>query len=340
VAPRSTTAWLRLPAPFVTKTDGKSLTASGSKRALLLRVPLIGACLVMLAGAGRAPDEWPVSGRDQAGTYHSPLKDINASNVSHLGFAWEYQTGTHRGLEATPLMLNGVLYTSGNFGVVYALDAATGAERWVYDPGVDGQAGRYGCCDAVNRGVAASQGRIYVAALDGFLHSIDAATGKRVWKVDTLPARGSKTPYTITGTPVIAGGLVIIGAGGGDFHGVRGYVAAFDAHSGQLRWRFYTVPRNPALGAQDQPHLVDAIKTWDPHHRWETGGGGPVWDGISYDPVLRRTTSRKTDVSAATIFTPLRSSRCTKRGNSPGITRLCPATCGTSTARKKWSWPT
>ena len=237
--------------------------------------------------ADRDPGQWPTAGRDDSGTYHSPLRDINTSNVSTLGFAWEYKLGTHRGLEATPVVVDGVLYTSGNFGKVYALDAATGSERWVYDPGVDGQYGRYSCCDAVNRGVAVSKGRVYVAALDGYLHAIDAVTGKRVWKVDTLPARGSKAPYTVTGSPVIAGNLLLIGAGGGDFRGTRGYVAAFDVQTGRFQWRFYTVPRNPALGAQDQPHLVDAVKTWDARHRWEEGGGGPVWDGISYDAHLK-----------------------------------------------------
>jgi quinohemoprotein ethanol dehydrogenase len=243
---------------------------------------LVGRVATAHAGT-QDPGQWPMAGRDEAGTYHSPLSDINISNVSKLGFAWEYRLGTHRGLQATPVMLDGVLYTSGNFGAVYALDAATGRELWKYDPGVDGQYGRYACCDAVNRGVAVSKGRVYVAALDGFLHAIDAATGKRVWKVDTLPVRSSKAPYTVTGAPVIAGNLILIGAGGGDFRGMRGYVAAFDVETGKLQWRFYTVPRNPALGPQDQPHLVNAVKTWGERHRWEDGGGGPVWDGISYD---------------------------------------------------------
>jgi quinohemoprotein ethanol dehydrogenase len=261
--------------------------ASKSKTSSPARFSFIVVCLVFLAGAARDPDQWPAAGRDSAGTYHSPLQDINTSNASKLGFAWEYKLGTHRGLEATPVVIDGVLYTSGNFGVVYALDAATGTERWVYDPGVDGQAGRYACCDAVNRGVAVWKDRVYVASLDGYLHAIDSSTGKRVWKVDTLPARGPKTPYTITGAPVVAGNLVVIGAGGGDFRGVRGYVAAFDIRTGILQWRFYTVPKDPALGAQDQPHLVEAIKTWDPRHRWEAGGGGPAWDGISYDPAQK-----------------------------------------------------
>jgi quinohemoprotein ethanol dehydrogenase len=258
-----------------------------SKTSMLVRLSFIGMCVTTLAGADRDPGPWATTGGDPSGSYHSPLADIDTANVSRLGFAWEYKLGTRRGLEATPVVVDDVLYTSGNFGVVYALDAATGTQRWVYDPGVDGQAGRYACCDAVNRGVAVWRGRVYVAALDGYLHAIDASTGKRVWKVDTLPAHGPKAPYTITGAPVVAGNLVIIGAGGGDFHGVRGYAAAFDIQTGKLQWRFYTVPRDPALGAQDQPHLVDAVKTWDPQHRWESGGGGPVWDGISYDPALK-----------------------------------------------------
>ena len=243
--------------------------------------------LAHAAPPANAADEWRMAGRDDAGTYHSPLTDINSGNAGRLGFGWEYSLGTHRGLEATPLMIDGTLYVTGNFGVVHAIDAATGAKRWVYDVGVDGQYGRYVCCDAVNRGVAAADGRIYVVALDGYLHAIDALTGKRIWKVDTFPARGPKAPYTSTGAPVIAGNLLLIGAGGGDFHGVRGYVAAFDLKTGQLKWRFYVVPRDPKLGVQDQPHLVAAAPTWDPHHRWETGGGGTIWDGISYDPELK-----------------------------------------------------
>jgi len=240
-----------------------------------------------LAQAASEPDQWFTTGRDTSGSYYSPLADIDAGNVTRLGFAWQYSLGTRRGLEATPVVIDGTLYASGNFGRVYAVDAATGKERWTYDPGVDGQWGRYACCDAVNRGVAVWKGRVYVGALDGYLHAIDAATGERVWKVDTLPARGPKTPYTLSSAPVIAGDLVIVGSAGADFAGARGYVAAYDAATGAFRWRFYTVPRDPAQGAQDQPHLTAAVKTWDPRHRWDAGGGGTVWDGISYDPDLK-----------------------------------------------------
>lgn len=240
-----------------------------------------------LAAAAAEPGEWFTPGRDGQGSYHSPLADINAGNVSRLGFAWEYRLGTRRGLEATPVVVDGVMYFPGNFGRVYAVDAATGAEKWVYDPGVDGQWGRYACCDAVNRGVAVWQGRVYVGALDGYLHAIDAATGQRIYKVDTLPERSPKHPYTLSGAVVIAGSNIIVGSSGADFAGVRGYVSAYDAQTGAFRWRFYTVPRDPREGPQDQPHLAQALATWDPRHRWEAGSGATVWDGISYDPELK-----------------------------------------------------
>jgi quinohemoprotein ethanol dehydrogenase len=232
------------------------------------------------------PNEWLSAGRDAAGTYYSPLKDINAANVSKLGFAWDYALGTHRGLEATPLVIDGVMYASGNFGRVYALDAATGKELWKYDPNSDGHWARYACCDAVNRGLVAFAGRLYVGALDGWLHAIDARSGRLLWKVDSLLGRDERRPYTLSAAPLLAGDLIIVGNGGGDFAGARGYVSAFDATTGALRWRFFTVPRNPADGPQDQPHLAAALKTWDPHHPWEAGSGGTVWDGMAYDPVL------------------------------------------------------
>lgn len=245
-----------------------------------------GAAGLRAADGTQADDDWRSNGRDADGTYHSPLADINRSSVSRLGFAWDYRLGSSRGLEATPLVVGGVMYAVGNFGRVYSVDAATGKERWSYDPGVDGQWGRYACCDAVNRGLAMSEGTLYVGALDGYLHAIDARDGRRKWKVDTLIGRARRVPYTITGAPLIAGERVVIGNSGGDFKGVRGYVSAYDLKSGALQWRFFTVPRDPKRGPQDQPHLVRAVKTWDPRHRWEYGGGGTVWDGLSYDADL------------------------------------------------------
>src|SRR6202453_1454138 len=254
--------------------------------------------------AAADPDQWFTPGRDAAGTYYSPLEDIDAGNVGKLGFAWDYRLGTSRGQESTPLVIDGVMYATSNFGRVYALDAATGKEIWTYDPHIDGRWARYACCDAVNRGLAAFEGPpaqrtssaatlngppsllLYVGAIDGWLHAIDARTGRLVWKADTLVGRDERKPYTITGAPQLAGNLVVIGNGGGDFAGARGYVSAYDQKSGSLRWRFYTVPRDPAEGPQDQAHREAAVKTWDPKHPWEAGSGGTAWDGMAYDPAL------------------------------------------------------
>ncbi len=241
-----------------------------------------------LANAAREPDQWFTPGRDAAGTYYSPLDGINAQNVARLGFAWDYRLGTKRGLEGTAVVVDGVMYAPGNWGRVYALDAASGKELWTYDPGVDGQWGRYLCCDVVNRGLAVWKGRVYVASTDGYLHAIDAKSGQRVWRADTLPARGPHDfHYAVTGAPVLAGDFIAIGNGGADFKGARGFVSAFDLNTGAFKWRFYIVPRDPKLGPQDQPHLEAAAKTWPAKYDWSNGGGGSAWDGLVYDPELR-----------------------------------------------------
>ena len=133
-----------------------------------------------LAAAASEPGEWFTPGGDAAGGYYSRLTQINVQNVAKLGFAWQLPLHTSRGLEATPVVVDGVMYTSGNWGRVYALDATTGRELWVYDPEVDAQWGRNACCDVVNRGVAVWRGKVYVASTDGYLHAVDAATGRRV----------------------------------------------------------------------------------------------------------------------------------------------------------------
>ena len=238
-------------------------------------------------GAAKEPEQWFTPGRDAGGSFYSPLDAVNVTTVERLGYAWDYRVGTTRGLEATPVVVDGVLYTSGNWGRVYAVDAATGRELWTYDPGVPGQYGRYACCDVVNRGVAVRGGRVYVASLDGYLHAIDARTGRRVWRVDTFPGRGEGDfHYFVTGAPLVAGDEIVIGSGGSDFKGARGSVSAYDLGTGAFRWRFYTVPRDPRQGPQDQSHLEAAIKTWDRHYNWDFGGGGSVWDGMAYDPAL------------------------------------------------------
>lgn len=225
--------------------------------------------------------EWLSHGRDYAEQRFSPLKSINRENVDELGLAWSYETGTHRGMESTPLVIDGVLYATGTWSVVYALDAASGEELWSYDPKVPRAKGRDACCDVVNRGLAAWKDRLYLGTLDGRLVAIDRTNGKPVWETMTVDP---DQPYTITGAPRVIDGKVIIGNGGAEF-GVRGYFGAYDADTGRRLWRFYTVPSSPD-GPHEHKELETAAATWARDSMWETGLGGTVWDSMAYDPEL------------------------------------------------------
>ncbi|QVM83576.1 PQQ-dependent dehydrogenase, methanol/ethanol family [Novosphingobium decolorationis] len=225
-------------------------------------------------------DDWTTPKGGANAAHFSRLIDINPGNVGRLGLAWSYDLGSSRVQEATPVVLDGVMYTSGNLGRTYALNAATGEELWTFEPEVDMQANRGACCDQGNRGVAVANGKVMVAALDGWLYALDAKTGKVAWKADTITdhSRG----YTITGAPEVAGNLVLIGNAGAEYD-ARGYVTAYDVATGEQAWRFYTVPHDPAQGPQENPELEEAVKTWSPESRWDIGGGGTVWDAINYD---------------------------------------------------------
>ncbi len=242
---------------------------------------VVTAAAVVTSSLAQAPaNDWPMHGRTEGETRFSPLSRINADTVKTLGLAWSFATDTTRGLEATPIVTNGVLYASGSWSVVFAIDARTGRLRWKWDPEVPRAAGAKACCDVVNRGVAVHQGRVYVGTLDGRLASLDAESGKVVWQTVTVDQTQS---YTITGAPRIVKNKVIIGNGGGEY-GVRGYVSAYDADTGKLAWRFYTVPGDPAKGFES-PVMARAAKTWTGEW-WKLGGGGTVWDSLTYDPEL------------------------------------------------------
>ncbi|MDB5916593.1 MAG: hypothetical protein JWR40_827 [Massilia sp.] len=239
---------------------------------------------VMAADA--EPHQWFTGGRDAGEQHYSPLDKINESNVSRLGLAWEYDSGNmrgrvQRGHEATPIVVDGVMYNSGPWGAVYALSASTGKQLWRFEPELDGGWARKACCDAVNRGVAVWKGVVYVGQLDGYLVALNAATGTVLWKTNTLIDR--KRGYTLSGAPRIAGDVVVIGNGGAEF-GVRGYITAYDLRSGKQRWRFFTVPGAPEKG-YEHPELEVAARTWDKDSNWDAGGGGTVWDSMVYDPV-------------------------------------------------------
>jgi quinohemoprotein ethanol dehydrogenase len=238
-----------------------------------------------LLGAGGEGDNWLTYGRTYDEHRFSPLQQINAGNVAALKPAWHFDLPVDaRAQESTPLVIDGVMYVTGAWSRVFALDAATGALRWSFDPQVPGHTGIDACCDVVNRGLAAWQGRLYLGTLDGRLIALDTATGKPVWDVSTIPA-GSRA--TITGAPRIVKDKVIIGNGGAE-ESARGYVSAYDANSGKLVWRFYTVPGKPGVkdGAASDAILEKlASKTWRGTW-WQGGGGGTVWDAMAYDPQL------------------------------------------------------
>lgn len=231
---------------------------------------------------------WLSYGRTYDEQRFSPLTQINTDTVGRLGLAWYADLDTERGQEATPLIADGVLYTTSAWSKVFAYEAASGKLLWSFDPQVPGRKGYEGCCDVVNRGVALWQGKVFVGAFDGRLIALDAASGKPVWSVQTTdPAR----PYTITGAPRVVRGKVLIGNGGAEL-GVRGYVSAYDAGTGRLAWRFYTAP-NPdgkADGAASDAIFAKlANATWGSNGRWkELGGGGTVWDSIVYDQALNQ----------------------------------------------------
>jgi quinohemoprotein ethanol dehydrogenase len=233
-----------------------------------------------LRHADASAGDWITHGRNYAETRFSPLKQINDGNVKELGLVWSFDTQTDRGLEATPIVVDGVIYTTGSWSVVFAIDARTGKELWRWNPQVPRSFGQKACCDVVNRGVAVYQGKVFVGVLDGRLAALDAETGKVVWEVLTVD---QTKPYTITGAPRVVKGRVIIGNGGSEY-GVRGYVSAYDAQDGKLVWRFYTVPGDPSKPFES-PAMEKAAKSWKGEW-WKVGGGGTVWDSLSFDPDL------------------------------------------------------
>ena len=227
------------------------------------------------------PGNWLLHGRTYSEQRYSTLTDISENNVKDMGLAWYFDTGSKSGLEATPVVVDGVMYFTGNWSEVFAVDARTGNMLWRNSLNVDKNRGKYACCDVVNRGVAVWKGKVYVGTIDGRLVALDAASGKIVWDKVTIDL---DRPYTITGAPRIVKDKVIIGNGGAEY-GVRGYITAYNTETGEQEWRFYTVPGNPADGFENDA-MEMAAKTWGGGPWWEVGGGGTVWDSMAYDPEL------------------------------------------------------
>ncbi|QQD19170.1 PQQ-dependent dehydrogenase, methanol/ethanol family [Spongiibacter nanhainus] len=234
-----------------------------------------------ILAADKEPGNWMTHGRTYDEQRYSPLKQINDGNAKQLGLDWYFDFPTNRGIEATPIVVDGVMYVTGSWSMVFALDARSGETLWQYDPQVPTNWAVNLCCDVVNRGVAVWKGNVFVGTLDGRLIALDAEDGSVLWEVKTTP---KDKPYSITGAPRVVKGKVVIGNGGSEL-GVRGYVSAYDAESGEMAWRFYTVPGNPEEEFEN-PILEKAASTWGGGEWWKAGGGGTVWDSMAYDAEL------------------------------------------------------
>ena len=232
--------------------------------------------------------EWLSHGRTYREQRFSPLDSVNRDNVDELDLVWSFKFDTARGMEATPIVHDGVIYVSTGWSHVHAIDARSGEELWHYDAKVPKAQLAKTCCGPVNRGVAIWQEdsdsplQVFFGALDGRLIALDAATGIENWSVQSTPTDGN---YSVTGAPRIVKGMIIIGNGGAEL-GVRGYVSAYDVTTGEMKWRFYTVPgdRNKP---QENAALEAALETWSGDEWYKLGGGGgTAWDSLVYDPEL------------------------------------------------------
>ncbi|WP_187276453.1 PQQ-dependent dehydrogenase, methanol/ethanol family [Parahaliea maris] len=233
-----------------------------------------------LLAADEEPHNWLSYGRDYLEQRFSPLGQVNTETVSSLGLAWYFESDNHLGTETTPLVVDGVMYFTDAWSTAYAVDAATGAFIWKFDPHVPRAKSITACCGAINRGMAVWNNSLFLGTLDGRLVAIDRVSGTERWSVQTTDPEQA---YSITGAPRVAKGLVYIGNGGSEF-GTRGYVSAYDAETGEMRWRFHTIPGNPADGFENAA-MEQAAATWNGQW-WKYGGGGTVWDTIVYDPEL------------------------------------------------------
>lgn len=215
------------------------------------------------------PHNWMTYWGDYAGRHFTDLTQITPANVGALQSRWAVRLPSERPLEATPLVVDGVIYASGAPGDVYALDARTGLQLWAFHRKQD--VVNPSQINPTNRGVAVLDGRVFVTTLDNLLIALDARTGRPLWErrvADTLEG------YTMTGAPLALPDRIVVGSGGGEF-AVRGFLDAYDPATGKRLWRFDTIP-GPGQPGHD---------TW-PGDSWKTGGGG-TWLTGSYDPELK-----------------------------------------------------
>ena len=228
-------------------------------------------------------ENWLLHGRTNDEQRFSPLDQITRDNIKRLGVAWALEIPSSDGLVATPIVVDGTIYLSAPFSVIYAIDAASGDLLWTYDPQVKLDLSVMSSwLSRWNRGVAVWNGKVIVGTGDCRLVAVDAEKGSLAWEVETCD---SSAGYAITGAPRVGDGKVFIGNAGADW-GLRGYVTAYDADTGEQLWRFYTVPREHVLGQETPaPEMVAKTGSGEVEHLY---GGGSVWDSMTYDQELDR----------------------------------------------------
>jgi len=232
-----------------------------------------------LLNADKTQGNWLTYGKNYEENRYSELDQIDKDNLDQLGLAWALELGTKRGIQTTPIVVDGILYATGPWSVVYAIDARDGKMLWTYDPEVPREKSTNFCCGVINRGLAIYEGDLFFGTLDARLISLNAEDGSVNWTVNTKYKDDMIS--SITGAPRIVKGNVLIGNGGAEFD-ARGYVSAYDTKTGDMSWRFFTVPGDPSK-PWEHPDLEEAASTWTGEW-WKQGGGGTVWDAIVYDP--------------------------------------------------------
>jgi alcohol dehydrogenase (cytochrome c) len=220
-----------------------------------------------LLKAQEEPHNWLTYSGRYSGWRFSPLQQITTGNVSNLAVAWIFQTGAVGKFEATPLVIDGILYVTAQNNLAFALDARTGRQLWRYQRRLPKMSV---CCGQVNHGFAASAGRLFMATLDAHLIALDAKTGNVLWDVE---AEDYRLGYAFTVAPLVVKDKVIVGVAGGEF-GIRGFIDAYDSATGKRAWRFYTIPAPGEPGSE----------TWQ-GDRWKRGGGS-AWVNGTFDPEL------------------------------------------------------
>jgi len=223
-----------------------------------------------LVNSAKEPQNWMTYSGDYAGRRFSGLDQINITNARNMVAKWVYQTAATGKLESTPLVVDGILYATAQDNRAFALDARTGRPIWMYQRQVPGDIRP--CCGHVNRGLAILGDKVFMGTLDAHVIALDAKTGAVVWDATAADYR---TGHSFTVAPLVVKNLVIIGVSGGEY-GVRGFIDAYDADTGQRKWRFYTVP-GPGEPGHD---------TWE-GDSWKVGGA-PAWNTGTYDPATNQ----------------------------------------------------